>query len=84
MHALCALTGLAARFAIGTAAATVDSGPALPAVYRWLVAAHEGHPRLYALGSVIGLLAIGTAVGLASEALLARFGQDADAEPQAE
>lgn len=76
--------------AVAGSAAQILAGPVheglrvaeLPAVHRWLVEAHQSHPHLFALACVALLLALGTLVGLASEALLGRLGRANGAMPK--
>jgi hypothetical protein len=47
----------------------------LAGMHRLLVEAYLAHPRLYALGMVVGLLLLGTLIGLATEAVLNAMGR---------
>jgi hypothetical protein len=67
------LTSVLCTAAVGTAPEISSAG--LDGVSRLLVDAYLAHPRLYALGVVVGLVVLGTAVGLATEAVLRAMGR---------
>ena len=67
--------GVALARSSGAAPDTVDVTE-VRGLYGWLLEAYAEHPKLYALGTVVFLVALGLLIGLATEALLSLFGAE--------